>query len=418
MSSRNSLDGSFSTSHTAASLLQLCVISKQTPLKVKGLLTTIFAFLTIFSFGQKTDTLSIPSKVFGTNRQLVVYTTSDYKDNPKQFYEVIYVLDAQVHYMTDQVISTNFFVGKSFFAPIVVGLISEDRAKDFLPKNEFPETLQKRQGHLGDADKLLQFLNDEAIPLIDEKYRTLPTRVLIGHSLGATFASYCYLQKPNLFDAYIAISPNFEYDKFQFVKKFNQFKTSSISEHNFLYMCNSNEEIDFSKDWQTGRNRVIERMKKNDIQAKTMFINEDFSKTDDHSTVYPRGITNGLKAFFDYYHNAGKLIKLYESQSKVVRYDLAADRTNYMAYNFLWTHKPKEAIKVILWANKQFPDDLNIYDSMGEIYQENRDTMNALKSFHLYEQKLEAQKGKLSIEKYNELKAGVTERIKNVSSKM
>ena len=88
-----------------------------------------------------------------------------------------------------------------------------------------------------------------------------------------------------------------------------------------------------------------------------------------------------------------------------------------MAYNFLWSHKPKEALKVILWANKLFPNDLNIYDSMGEIYQENYDTLNAIKTYNLFRQKLESQKDKMTKEKYNELKAGVENRIKNVSAK-
>jgi predicted alpha/beta superfamily hydrolase len=381
------------------------------------IITTILTVFTTFSYGQKTDTIIIQSKVFAANRQLIVYTPHDYQENTKQYFEVIYVLDAQVHFMTELVVATNFFVGKTFFAPIVVGIVSEDRGKDFLPKNENKETFEKKQGHLGDAEKLLDFLKDEAVPYIDKNYRTLPTKVILGHSLAATFVSYCLLESPNLFDGYIAISPNLEYDKYQFVKRFDRLQPKNINEQKFLYMCNSNEEIDFSKDWKIGRDKVIQRLSRTDLISKVKFINDDFSKSDDHSTVYPIGVKKGLKGFFDYYHNADKLTALYEKQSKMGKYDLTSDRANYMAYNFLWSHKPKEALKIIQWANKLFPDDLNIYASMGEIYQENRDTANAFKSYSLLIQKLEMQKDKISIERYNELKAGVADRIKNVSPK-
>ena len=383
----------------------------------KLIFTTYLTIFSIFCYGQKIDTINIKSEVFGTNRQLIIYTPFDYQDNTKQNFEVIYVLDAQVHFMTEQVISTNFFVGKSFFSPIVVGIVSEDRGKDFLPKNNFKETFDKKQGHLGEADQLLNFLKNEAIPQIDKNYRTLPTKVILGHSLGGTFVSYCFLNSPELFDGYIAISPNFEYDKFQFVKRFDSLKVSNINETKFLYICNANEEIDFSNDWKIGREKVIQRLKKADLVSKVKFINEDFSKTDNHETVYPTGVKNGLMGFFNYYHNAEKLTKLYENQNKLGKYELTPERTNYMAYNFLWSHKPKEALKVIQWANKLFPNDLTIYDSMGEIYQENNDTLNAIKTYNLFRQKLESQKDKMTKEKYNELKAGVENRIKNVSAR-
>ena len=43
------------------------------------------------------------------------------------------------------------------------------------------------------------------------------------------------------------------------------------------------------------------------------FINDDFSKTENHGTVFLKGAVNGLKSFFDYYHNADRIINYYIS---------------------------------------------------------------------------------------------------------
>jgi hypothetical protein len=43
--------------------------------------------------------------------------------------------------------------------------------------------------------------------------------------------------------------------------------------------------------------------------------------------------------------------------------------------------------------------------------------LNAIKTYNLFRQKLESQKDKMTKEKYNELKAGVENRIKNVSAR-
>ncbi len=80
-------------------------------------------------------------------------------------------------------------------------------------------------------------------------------------------------------------------------------------------------------------------------------------------------------------------------------------------------HKPKDALKIIQWANKLFPDDLNIIDGMGEIYQENGDTTNAVKYYKIFEKRLEEQKGKLTTEKYDELKSNHDERTKALNKK-
>ena len=57
----------------------------------------------------------------------------------------------------------------------------------------------------------INFMYGKLIPNMDMDYRTSGFNVLMGHSFGGTFAVYSLLTKPEVFDAYIAISPYLHY---------------------------------------------------------------------------------------------------------------------------------------------------------------------------------------------------------------
>ena len=59
----------------------------------------------------------------------------------------------------------------------------------------------------GGADQTMQFMADELLPWIDAHYPTLPTRVLVGHSLGGLYALYTMTARPDVFRIVIALSP-------------------------------------------------------------------------------------------------------------------------------------------------------------------------------------------------------------------
>ena len=221
----------------AVSEFQLFYYGKQV-LKMGKLPLILFTLLTFNSFSQKIDTLSIKSQILNEQRKLIIYTPWEYDHSENQKFEVIYVLDAQSREIFDMVHTTIFFQNKQICPMIVVGIISEDRNKDFLPINKFKEDSKELVGQQGSADKFLNFISNELIAFIDTKYRTLPKRIALGHSNGGTFITHCFLEQPDLFDAYIAIDPSFV--KMQFDKRFQNFNPSQIKSDKFYYICNSN----------------------------------------------------------------------------------------------------------------------------------------------------------------------------------
>ena len=123
-----------------------------------------------------------------------------------QDYPVLYLLDGGTHFHHASGI-VQFLAGQGLMPEmIVVAVINVDRTRDFSPTHveERPTT--------GGAGKFISFMEEELMTFVDRNYRTSPFDILVGHSFGGTFATYALLEKPDLFNAYIAISPYMMYD--------------------------------------------------------------------------------------------------------------------------------------------------------------------------------------------------------------
>jgi predicted alpha/beta superfamily hydrolase len=75
---------------------------------------------------------------------------------------------------------------------IVIGIINNDRRRDML--------------YVNGAGNFLSFITTELIPIIEKDYKA-KTRILHGHSFGGSFTIYSMINKPELFDCFIATSP-------------------------------------------------------------------------------------------------------------------------------------------------------------------------------------------------------------------
>jgi hypothetical protein len=97
---------------------------------------------------------------------------------------------------------------------------AELRARDFTPTADAgfeaavprppgaPEPTLPEGRRFGRAKQFLDFLTEEVKPFVAERYEVEENgSVLFGSSLGGLFALYAMLERPEAFDAYIAVSP-------------------------------------------------------------------------------------------------------------------------------------------------------------------------------------------------------------------
>lgn len=357
--------------------------------------------------GQTIEKKEIDSKILNQKRAFWIYLPNEYKESPAKRFEVIYVLDAQARQFFDVVHSiTQFLVGQEFDF-IIVGIESpfikeekQSRNTDFLPKATHDETIKHYWGYCGGADNFMKFVGDELIPFVDRNYHTLPERIAIGHSNGGTFISYCLLEKPDLFNAYIAISPNYAYDDNQMIHRFEAFGSNKLTTKKFVFISHANERW---KGWPEANKKVINTLENEKFNSHIHLVTKDFSATENHGTTFPVGVFYGMKAFIDFQYRTGEnVIAYYDALQKNNLINLNEELVNNLAYECFWNNKPTEALKVIQWAIEKYPNGYNLYDSQGEFYESINDYINAAKSYQKAMDALEKEKGKMKDASFKE----------------
>lgn len=81
-----------------------------------------------------------------------------------------------------------------------------------------------------------QVYEKEVIPYIEKNYRTQPYRVIEGFSSNANQLLYIFIEKPQLFNAYMVFSPALGLDKSSLVEKFLTKKADDRYQHRSLYL--------------------------------------------------------------------------------------------------------------------------------------------------------------------------------------
>ena len=206
------------------------------------ILVLIFTQFSICSAQQKKsdfvigDKISFESKVLNERKTIVVIPPYNYKDRPDEKFPVVYVLDPGNNLFAAFGI-VNYYSDMLKIMPrmIIVGIVSSDREKDYLP------TPSKEQPTGGGADKFLRFINSELVTLIDSTYPANSERCIIGHSAGGLFAIYALENQPDLFDSFICIDPSLWYDNELYVNKIPNFFKNNKNIKKSLFISLSNE---------------------------------------------------------------------------------------------------------------------------------------------------------------------------------
>ena len=180
------------------------------------------------------ERFTVHSQVLDEDRTILVALPKGYRDSEDR-YPVLHVLDGefffyQAHAAVQFLSECTYIRTHPIPQMIVVGIVNIDRNRDYTPTHA-PVQGEFRFPTSGGATKVLGFLHSELIPKIDAKYRTQPYRILSGWSLGGLFTINTYLENPDLFSAYLAISPSLWWDQDRIVKK----AKDAIADENMIF---------------------------------------------------------------------------------------------------------------------------------------------------------------------------------------
>jgi len=182
------------------------------------------------------DKIKLESKVLNERKTLVVIPPYNYKDRPDEKFPVVFVLDPGNNlFATFGIVNYYSDMLKIMPRMIIVGIVSNDREKDYLPAPS------QEQPTGGGADKFLSFLGSELVPFIDSAYPANSDRCIIGHSAGGLFAIYALENQPELFNSFICIDPSLWYDDQSCVRKMPEFLTNHMNMNKSIFISLSNE---------------------------------------------------------------------------------------------------------------------------------------------------------------------------------
>ena len=223
------------------------------------------------------------SEKLNEDRKLKILLPKGYSDNDKKAYPIVLVLDAD--YMFELVAGNTDYYSYWEEIPevIVVGVNqSETRFEDVMysEQNSLP---------IENGAKFFEFLGMEVIPYIQNKYKTEPFKVVVGHGETANFINYYLLKEQPLFNAYITISPNLAPDMINYLGESIENITSKI----FYFLATSDDDVPQIK---TASDALNGRLK--DVKNENFNYNFQSFEGSGHYTLPSHAIPKALESIF------------------------------------------------------------------------------------------------------------------------
>ncbi|MDJ1482768.1 alpha/beta hydrolase-fold protein [Cytophagaceae bacterium YF14B1] len=168
------------------------------------------------------DLVTIFSKVLNEDRRIYIHYPTPDSGQVNKSYPVLYVMDGESHF--DMLSQYTDYLSrwdvKVIPQMIVVGIVNTKRTRDLTPTSSIIDYFGKpdTSAHSwmkpsGGNEAFLQFIRKELMPYVDTHYQTQPFKLFAGHSFGGIASIYCMITHPDMFNAYIAISPSFWWDR-------------------------------------------------------------------------------------------------------------------------------------------------------------------------------------------------------------
>jgi len=254
-------------------------------------------------------------------------------------------------------------------------------------------------------------MEQELIPFVEEKYPVTSYRTFVGHSFGGLTAVYALFSHPELFSNYVAIDPSMWWDDQLLVKETDVVLSGHTLEGKALFVGVANTmeegmELDRVREDTARSSRhirsilsFIEKLEKK--QDSPLEFAWKYYENDDHGTVpliteydalrflFPWYRLKGLERFFqeDAADDPEEILRALEEHYEQVSTHFGylvlpgEPAVNSLAYNLMNSEKPDMARAMFLLNIQNYPESANVYDSMGDFYLNQEDTLQAAEQF-------------------------------------
>jgi len=325
---------------------------------------------------------TLTSKILHEDRDIIVSLPAGYQES-KSSYPVLYLTDGfqNIEHVRG---SVELLTRTGHIPPIIiVGIKSVDRMRDFT------YTHNKNNPKSGGAKTFLAFIESELIPYIDTTYRTKAFRVLEGHSLGGLFAASTLIEKPDLFQGFIIMSPALWWNGEELTEKAKTFFTARPNLEKTLFFGIGKEESTEDFGMRKELTNFIDVIKVNKLK-NIQYSHKEF-EGEGHMSSTLLSNYYGLKHVFADLKYSNEFIANYSDEAflkkeeeLIAKYGESAKRTAESYYNLgaaIYQENLSGAITVFKRSVEVYPIDINLITTLAQLYKKNNDTTNTINTY-------------------------------------
>ena len=327
---------------------------------------------------------SIQSKILNEKRLYSVYLPSSYKNNSNKKYIVAYVLDGERSKFLEvsgiaQSMHSAYNLKLQIPELIIVSIENTNRTRDFTPTNSLNyldnENITAFKSS-GKANDFMNFIDKELMPEINKSYRTVSQSMIIGHSMGGLFALHCLLENPKMFSYYLLIDPSWFWDHNYIGKRGKEIlsKKTDIKARIFIGLANNLQDDKRHYKWGKQFYNLLKENKSPDLQVDFKYFADE-----KHLTVPIPATYYGLRYIFKPYEidlnevtkNPEVLANYNTKTYKELFLEIKPDENfvNTIGYVALYERQiPDVAVSLFEINTKNYPQSLNVWDSLAEAY--------------------------------------------------
>ena len=327
---------------------------------------------------------TLTSKFLNEDRKIVISLPAGYKKS-KSSYPVLYLTDGfqNIEHVRG---SVELLTRTGHIPPIIiVGIKSVDRVRDFT------YTKSENSPKSGGGKQFLSFIESELIPYIDTNYRTNNFRVLEGHSLGGLFTASTLLEKPNLFQSYIVMSPAFWWNKEELTHSAKAFFKTQLDQEKRLFFGIGKDES--AEDFGMRKELInFVNVIKDSNQEKLRYSHKEF-ENEGHMSSTLLSNYHGLRYIFSDLKYSNEFIANYSDEAFLkkekeltAKYGENAKRTGESYYNLgasIYQENLPGAITVFKRSVEVYPNDINLITTLAKLYEKSNETANAVNTYKL-----------------------------------
>lgn len=389
-------------------------------MKKSTLLILIISSLFIFNqklIGQSKSTAqttidTLFSKTLDEYREFWVKLPENYDFNNNQEYPVVYLLDGISLQNSLETVYDNYW-GHYLPHMILVGISNRtNRTRDLTTSKVNMRRGSSFKKESGGAENFTKFIENELIPYIDNKYKSLGHRTLIGHSYAGLFTINMLINHKHIFQNYIAIDPSLDWDNQKLLKEAKEKLTSESYKGKSLFVSLAAEQLHIWDEEVTMENimndsseftlfarSIIEfsnytkSQKKNGLNFSWKVYNEDL-----HGTVPLPSIRDGLIFLFEWYQFKSpqkynnpatpieELVSLLKKQEQIYSQNfgvptapMISELLSGYGYMNMQMEQYEKAFMFFQMNIKYNPKNPTAYEAMADFYEFQKDKENTLK---------------------------------------